>query len=133
LPAGYSYPDKQAGKFRLAVERAVMAQTGTIDVWQAALIHAATEYAKLAQKNRYDVRRATAAGLMTPELGLQFDAEYRRNLDARDRRLHALGLAPTNPPPDALGDLYANLGDEPDPEPIDAENAAGATQGPSDD
>ena len=105
-----AYPEKQANRFRQDLEDEVLANRGktTMSVADAALIHRATEAQRLAYKNRYDAREAKAAGKLTPELTLEFDREYQKHLDTRDRAIRALKLGHLNGAGDP-GDMYAGF------------------------
>jgi len=92
LPSNLVYPDRMGNRFRRALELAVLAVHGRIDVLKAALIHSAAEASKIGLANRYRMVALAEAGKLDPDLGLRFDSEYRRCLDMRDRKLAGLGL-----------------------------------------
>jgi hypothetical protein len=116
--AGISaYAREQINKFRLAIERTVAeANCGSIGPLGAALIHSATEAARVAAANRELLSKL--GDDVKPELRLQIDAAYLAALDKRDRKLSELGLAVADLPGgsgQAKADPFASLTFEPLP------------------
>ena len=101
---GLSYPDKQAGIFRRAIENALIELRGEVGLLDAALVHSACEAQKVAFANRAAKRAAEEAGTLKAELALAFDRDYLRALDVRDRKLVQLGLGKEADPWSAIFD-----------------------------
>lgn len=106
---GLSYPDKQAGIFRRAIENALIELRGEVGLLDAALVHSATEAQKVAFANRAAKRAAEEAGALKAELALAFDRDYLKALDVRDRKLLQLGLNQREADPwDSLYSSYSD-------------------------
>ena len=85
----FAYVDRMVGKFRRALEDAVVEASKGIDVRQASLIHTATEATRQALSNR---KRLEDAEAVTDEVWLAYSRAYLAALDLRDRKVKELGL-----------------------------------------
>src|SRR5262245_58388668 len=106
-PGGCQAITRAVRKLRKQLEGEIIARTGDLDVYSAALIQTATRHEARAllwqrwARERFDTLTTEQLLAITRELGSASDA--------RDRCLKALGLD-VRPGADPWGDLYASLG-----------------------
>lgn len=108
LPRGAAYVKREVDEMRVAIEDAVMARKGAIDIFDAATIQSAMRWERHALLAQRWLRQSCET--MTPDQRLAYSREIARASSARDRCLERLGLDRRS-----LGDtLDALYGEMPD-------------------
>ncbi|HEV7281333.1 MAG TPA: hypothetical protein VGN57_14115 [Pirellulaceae bacterium] len=81
-----------------------------MSITKAALVHSASELQRLLFSNRRLLREAVESGGLTLDLRLRFDDQYAKLLDARDRKILAMGI---DREPDPFAEIFARPLDKP--------------------
>jgi hypothetical protein len=111
-PAGASYIDRAAGKFRRHLEDQVLAVHGEISTLAASLIQTAAEAARTALAELSELRELIDADKLDPQHRTAKRAAALKALDLRDRKVKELGITwrPDNEP--APADAWAQFDEE---------------------